>query len=242
MPESPVVRRSDVFDSCAGYLERPRVGQEVGAKLNQGDDQTKDTGDDSPLWSRNADGTSGLRMKRPATKEPLLSGQYRLGPSLGPSSYGRAFIAEHVPTGRLVSVHFLPRDATSERVLSRDLPLAVAKCAQLSHPNVVAVEAYGRADQEGLYYVVTAPLDGESLAEYLRKTGPLPVKQALARMRQIGRALRAAHKLGIVHGDIRPANVRIVQTPQGELARVVGFGKVALLSRESHGHEPTSEV
>jgi serine/threonine protein kinase len=224
----------------------------VGAKLNQEDEQTA-SGEESPLWSRTADGTSGVRMKRPpsaraseearrASKEPLLSGQYRLGASLGPSSYGRAFIAEHVPTGRLVSVHFLPRDATSERVLSRDLPLAVAKCAQLSHPNVIAVEAYGRADQEGLYYVVTAPLDGESLADYLHKTGPLPVKQALALMRQIGRALRAAHKLGIVHGDLRPANVRIVQTPQGELARVVGFGKVALLSRESHGHEPTSEV
>jgi serine/threonine protein kinase len=211
----------------------------AGAKLNQ-DDQGS-TGEESPLWSRVADGSSGLRMRKSsASKEPLLSGMYRLGAPIGTSSYGRAFAAEQLPLGKRVAVHFLPRDATSERVLSRDLPLAVAKCAQLSHPNIVAVEGYGRADQEGLYYVVTAPLEGESLADLLHRTGPLPVKQALSLMRQIGRALRAAHQHGIVHGDIRPANVRIIQTPSGELARVVGFGKVALLSRDSH--EPTSEV
>src|SRR4029078_4246316 len=99
-----------------------------------------------------------------------------------------------------------------------------------SHPNVVGVEAYGRSDdQDGLYYVVTAPLEGESLPAYLHKTGPLPVKQALSLMRQIGRALRAAHKLGIVHGDIRPANVRLVESPEGELAQPGGRGKGSLL-------------
>jgi serine/threonine protein kinase len=224
----------------------------VGAKLNK-DDQAGN-GEQSPLWSRTADGSSGLRLRKspPATgKEQLLSGMYRLGQSIGNSSYGRAVAAVQMPLGKPVAVHFLPRDATSERVLSRDLPLAVAKCAQLSHPNIVAVEAYGRADQDGLYYVVTAPLEGESLADYLHKTGPLPVKQALSLMRQIGRALRAAHQHGIVHGDIRPANVRIIQTPSGELARVVGFGKVALLARDSQAplgrpvapfDEPTSEI
>jgi serine/threonine protein kinase len=213
----------------------------AGAKLNQGDDQD-DRGEQSPLWSRVADGSSGVRLKKPegAQKAQLLSGQFKLGLALGPSSYGRAFMAEQMPQGRKVTVHFLPRDATSERVLSRELPLAVAKCAQLSHPNVVAVEAYGRSDsQEGLYYVVTAPVEGISLADYLDAAGPLPVEQALSLMRQIGRALRAAHKLGIVHGDIRPANVRIVQTPQGELARVIGFGKSVLFSRDS---EPSSEI
>jgi serine/threonine protein kinase len=212
----------------------------AGVKRNDEEDLASSAQDD-PLWSRVADGSSGVRLKRPDTQQQrgLLSGQYRLLEPIGASSYGRAFVAEHVPQKRRVAVHFLPRDANSERVLSRALPLAVAKCAQLSHPNVVGVEAYGRSEQEGLYYVVTAPLEGVSLADYLRDSGPLSVKDALGLMRQIGRALRAAHKLGIVHGDIRPANVRIVDTPSGPLAKVVGFGKAVLLSRES---EPTSEV
>jgi serine/threonine protein kinase len=214
----------------------------AGAKGNPGEELEAGGESESPLWSPVADGSSGVRLKRPLDprRAQLLSGQYKLLSPLGPSPYGRAFMAEHVPHGRKVAVHFLPRDATSERVLSRDLPLAVAKCAQLSHPNVVSVEACGRAEgPEAVYYVVTAPLEGVSLADLLHSTGPLPIERALNLMRQIGRALRAAHKLGVVHGDLRPSNVRVVQTPQGELAKVVGFGKAVLMQRTG---EPTSEI
>lgn len=222
---------------------RLRKGVEVaGAKANQGEEHEEGGEAESPLWAPVADGTSGVRLKRPVDprRAALLNGQYRLLSPLGLSPYGRAFMAEHVPHGRRVAVHFLPRDATTERVLSRDLPLAVAKCAQISHPNVVSIEACGRAEgPEALYYVVTAPLEGVSLADVLHTAGPMPVERALNLMRQIGRALRAAHKAGVVHGDIRPSNVRVVQTPTGELAKVVGFGKAVLMQR---GGDPASEI
>lgn len=195
------------------------------------------------LWPEAADRTSGLRPRRRASAEDALDGHYRLLGPIGDSAYGRAFRAEHVTLGREVTVHFIPEGTVSERVLSRELPLAVAKCAQLSHPNVVSLHAYGRAeDARGMYYVVTDLLEGVSLDEYLHTRGPLPERQALGLIRQIGRALRAAHKLSILHGDLRPANVQVIEIEERAVLKVVGFGKLPLLVRADESASPIRDV
>ena len=201
--------------------------------------------DDSPLWPSAADGSSGLRGKNgteddaPRDKpEPLsrsrtreLSGSgaspYKLLGPTGSTAYGRVFRALHIAQDREVALHFFTLDDDSEGTLARALPLAVAKCAQLSHPNVIALEEHGRDERNGTYYLVTEPLQGVSLADHLADLGSLPLSRALSITLQIGRALRAAHKLGIVHGALTPANVRVIATDepgQTELVRVVGFG------------------
>ncbi len=193
------------------------------------------------LWPEEADRTSGLRLRpRPERDDDTVGGHYRLIAPIGDTAYGRAFRAEHLRNGREVAVHFFTEGVVPERVLSRELPLAVAKCAQLSHPNVVSLHAYGRTDgAQGVYYVVTDMLEGVSLSQYLRERGPLSPTSALALVRQIGRALRAAHKLGVFHGDLRPANVRVVEVDQRAVLKVVGFGKLPLLCG---GDEPASHV
>ena len=208
--------------------------------------------DDSPLWPSAADGSSGLRGK--AEREPQLDGRseaeragspYKLLGPMGSTAYGRVFRALHIAQQREVALHFFTLDDDSEGTLARALPLAVAKCAQLSHPNVIALEEHGRDERNGTYYLVTEPLDGVSLADHLADLGSLPLARALSITLQIGRALRAAHKLGIVHGALTPANVRVSsveahpRTPEPgvdsaasddagqdvvELVRVVGFG------------------
>ncbi len=183
------------------------------------------------LWPDIADRSSGVRAKKRADLDPseLVSGLYRLLGPLGESSYGRAIRAEHAGTHREVALHMIPDGMVSERVLARELPLAVAKCAQLTHPNVVTLQAFGRVDGDsGPFYVVTDALEGVCLADYLHEQGEISLDAALALARQIGRALRAAHKLGIVHGDLRPANVRVMSTDDGLHVRVTGFGRLPL--------------
>ncbi len=197
----------------------------------------------SALWPEAADRTSGLRPRRRASAEDALDGQYRLLGPLGDSAYGRVFRAEHLTLRREVAVHFIPEGTVPERVLSRELPLAVAKCAQLSHPNVVSLHAYGRTDApESMYYVVTDLLEGVSLEDYLRARGPLTERQALGLVRQIGRALRAAHKLSIFHGDLRPANVQVIEIEERAVLKVVGFGKLPLLVRGDEAASPARAV
>ena len=205
--------------------------------------------DDSPLWPSAADGSSGLRGKdgsdsdagsAPARDKvaPLsqartrelggsVASPYKLLGPVGSTAYGRVFRALHLAQDREVALHFFTLDDDSEGTLARALPLAVAKCAQLSHPNVIALEEHGRDERNGTYYLVTEPLEGVSLADHLADLGSLPLSRALSITLQIGRALRAAHKLGIVHGALTPANVRVIPTDepgQTELVRVVGFG------------------
>jgi len=195
------------------------------------------------LWPDVADRTSGVRARKSAIgvdPSELVGGQYRLLGPIGESCYGRAIRAEHVSSGREVALHMIADGTVSERVLARELPLAIAKCALLSHPNVVTLHGFGRADGDvGAFYVVTDALEGISLADYLHTQGEISLENALSLGRQIGRALRAAHKLNIVHGDLRPANVRVSVTDDGLHVRVMGFGKIPMSRSED---EPTTGV
>jgi serine/threonine protein kinase len=187
----------------------------------------------STLWPSAGDSSSGLRDKRTVVGTPK-DGVPRVGPfellsPIGSTAYGRAFRARRQQ--REVALHFLNLDDDGEGTLASALPLAVARCAQLSHPNVIAVEQQGRSEEDGAYYLVTEVLDGVSLAAALDDADGFPLTRALQVALQIGRALRAAHKLGIVHGALSPANVRLSPTQGGELVRVVGFDCAALSPR-----------
>jgi serine/threonine-protein kinase len=209
---------------------------------------------DSPLWPSASDGSSGLRDKRAVTSEQEARAEgprttsaheaqaertpigqdtapYQLLTPIGSTAYGRAFRARHTVQQREVALHFLTLEDDGEGTLARALPLAVAKCAQLSHPNVIALEEHGRTVGDDSAYLVTEPLEGVSLEAQLHDSGVLSLSRALTITLQIGRALRAAHKLGIVHGALTPANVRLLRKEGGELVRVVGFGCTMLSPR-----------
>lgn len=166
------------------------------------------------------------RGEKAASTEPhsILTAPYSLLSPMGTTAYGMAFRARHVAQGREVALHFLAREDDADGAFSRALPVAVAKCAQLSHNNVIALLEHGRDEVRGRFYLVTEPLEGASLAAELDDRGTLALARALTIAQQIGRALRAAHKLGIVHGALTPENVRLVSSEPGEVARVVGFG------------------
>jgi serine/threonine-protein kinase len=195
------------------------------------DDKADPTG--SSLWPSAGESSSGLRDKRVVAGTPT-EGVPRIGPfqllsPIGSTAYGRAFRARR--QDREVALHFLNLDDDSDGSIAGALPLAVARCAQLSHPNVIALEEHGRSEDDGAYYLVTEPLTGVSLATALDDDDAFTLSRALQVALQIGRALRAAHKLGIVHGALAPANVRLSHVHGGELARVVGFDCAALSPR-----------
>ena len=184
----------------------------------------------SPLWPAAADGRSGMRGKPSAEDSSDAGGPlpYRLLSPMGATAYGRAYRALHAVQNREVAVHYLALAEETDAAHAAELPLLVAKCAQLSHYNVIALEEHGRDRSTGAHFVVTEPLEGASLATVLEDLHTLPLPRVLAITLQMGRALRAAHKLGIAHGALAPVNVRLVASEQGERVRVVGFGALML--------------
>src|SRR5215212_6143120 len=92
--------------------------------------------------------------------------------------------------------------------------------ASLSHPNIVSVYDRGKTG-DGSYYIVMEHVPGGNLKERILEEGPLPPDEAAAIALQVARALRAAHKGGVVHRDVKPQNVLL--TESGE-AKVADFG------------------
>ena len=151
-------------------------------------------------------------------------GGYRILEQLGRGGTSVVYLAEHVRLGRqaalkLLSPGFGEADFT-ERFL-RESRLA----ASLDHPSIVPV--YDAGEDEGLLYIAMAYVDGTDLKTLIASEGPLPLRRALAIAGQIASALDAAHERGLVHRDVKPANILLGRDDRAYLS---DFGAVKELA------------
>ena len=132
---------------------------------------------------------------------------YELGDVVGRGGMGVVYRARHVTLGRIAALKLLvPALAQDESFRDRFLRESQI-AAQLDHPNVVTIYDAGEAD--GVLYIAMRYVDGVDLAELLRREGALPPPRALRILGQVADALDAAHALGLVHRDVKPANVLV---------------------------------
>jgi serine/threonine protein kinase len=108
--------------------------------------------------------------------------------------------------------------------------------ARLRHPHVASVLYYG-VRKDGQCFYAMELVDGETLAERVRRQGPLSVKEALEAIAQVASALQAAEKFGLVHRDLKPANIMLVNGP-GINVKVIDFGLAKVMSDQ----EPTDRI
>lgn len=193
------------------------------------------------LWERGNSGVRSRAIPAGAAPEELIGERYRIMAPLGMGALGRVYRARQVQQGRDVALKILNAELVSDPAVRARFQLEVATCAQLSHPNIANVLDYGVTDgQPGLHYIVSELATGETLDEFLNRRGPLPPMRALRIARQVGRALREAHKEGVVHRDLKPSNIMIQTLPDGETVKVLDFG-LALVRRDD-GAEASSLV
>jgi len=110
------------------------------------------------------------------------------------------------------------------------------RAARVQHPNAVRVHDTG-ALKDGTPWLVMELIDGPTVEEVLAKSGALTVARAVALMVPVLEALAAAHDEGVIHRDVKPANVMLHQAPSGEVVKVLDFG-VAKLVDVSGGETP----
>jgi len=138
-----------------------------------------------------------------------LLGPYEIGPPLGAGGMGEVYRAKDTRLGRTVAVKVLPADVAHSPDVRQRFEREARAISALSHPHICVLHDLGQ--QDGTLYLVMEYLEGETLADRLKK-GALPLEQALRYGIEIAEALDRAHRQGIVHRDLKPGNVMITKS------------------------------
>jgi len=153
-------------------------------------------------------------------------GNYRILSRIGAGGMGEVYLAEHRTLGRKAALKFLPLHlAADDELRSRFLREAQA-AARLDHPNIITVYEVG--DLEGRPHIAMQYVEGETLA-WLSRNETLTIEQAAHLTTQVCNGLSAAHQAGIVHRDIKSANIIV---DKDHRPRILDFGLAAVQGSE----------
>lgn len=160
--------------------------------------------------------------------ESLAFGKYIIQEKLGAGGMGQVYKAYHPEAAKLVAIKvILPQgklDAESIKRFERE----VKASEKLVHPNIIAVLDSGRIDDQ--LFMVMELIEGKDLFELINEKGKLPVNEAVAYIIQAARALEYAHANGVIHRDVKPAN--LIVDSQG-LLKIVDMGLAKINAGEN---------
>ena len=157
--------------------------------------------------------------------QPLVGNRYQLISQLNEGGMGTLYLVEDTRLKRRLALKKSKTGRICENEWKR-LELEARAAAQLSHPNIVTVLDLG-LDQDGQPYFVMELLNGQSLSQIL-KNKKLPVEDVLDIFEQIAAGLGEAHSRGIVHRDIKPGNIMLIDNAGKTLVKIVDFGLAKL--------------
>jgi serine/threonine protein kinase/tetratricopeptide (TPR) repeat protein len=163
-----------------------------------------------------------------------LTGRYTIERKLGEGGMATVYLAEDVKHGRRVALKVLRPELAATLGPDRFLR-EVRVTANLRHPHVLPLFDSGEAD--GFLYYVMPYVEGESLRERLTREGDLPIADAVRILSEVVDALAEAHRMGVVHRDIKPDNVML----SGRHAAVTDFG-VAKAVSDATGTAATTTI
>ena len=158
-------------------------------------------------------------------------GEYDIEAKIGEGAMGTVYRAVHPAIGKRVAIKVMTPKLFDEPESVKRFVAEARAVAAIRHPGIVDIFGFGRLP-DGRTYLVMEWLDGSTLGDRLQK-GPLPFEEACDFLRQIARALEAAHGKGIVHRDLKPDNVFIHhiedEKPQ---CKLLDFGLAKVTNKE----------
>src|SRR5262245_2747998 len=151
-------------------------------------------------------------------------GPYEVTSPLGEGGMGIVFRARDTKLQRDVALKLLPDHLATDPDRLTRFQREAQLLASLNHPNIAQI--YGLEETSGAGCIVMELVEGETIGQRLKR-GPIPVDEALRIIRQVADALEAAHDRGIIHSDLKPANIKL--SPDGKV-KVLDFGLAKALS------------
>jgi serine/threonine protein kinase len=137
--------------------------------------------------------------------ETLAAGRYRVERTLGKGGMAAVYLAHDAELERPVAIKVLAEHLASDEAFRERFLREARMAAKLSHPNVVHV--YDQGDEDGIPFIVMEYVEGTTLGDELRRSGPFPPARVVDLALQICGGLEHAHASGLVHRDIKPGNL-----------------------------------
>src|SRR5579872_6416417 len=153
----------------------------------------------------------------------IIRGKYRLLAKVGQGGMGSVYKALHLAFDELRALKVIAPELINDELFVKRFKHEAVITRRLQHPNAVRVDDIDEAE-DGRPFIVMEFIEGRSLKKLIREEGPLPVGRVCDIIKQAANALEAAHKLGMVHRDIKPDNISLVDAPEGEMVKVLDFG------------------
>ena len=161
-------------------------------------------------------------------------GGYRIEAVAGRGGMGVVYRAVQLDLGRPVALKLIAADRAADPDFRERFQRESRMAAAIDHPNVVPV--HGAGEEDGQLYLVMRYVRGTDLHALIKREGPLAPERAAAIVAQVGSALDAAHAAGLVHRDVKPANVLLGGSGRQEHAYLSDFGLTRLLASETPPH------
>lgn len=152
-------------------------------------------------------------------KGQKISDRYQIIKSIGEGGMANVYLAYDTILDRNVAVKVLRGDLSNDEKFVRRFQREALAASSLSHPNIV--EVYDVGEDNGEYYIVMEYIEGKHLKNLLKKRGKLTLSEAVDIMLQITDGMAAAHDSYIIHRDIKPQNIMILENG---LVKITDFG------------------
>jgi serine/threonine protein kinase len=144
-------------------------------------------------------------------RPPLRAlGEYDLLERLGTGGMGEVYRARHRRLGKLVAVKVIRESRLASPAALARFRREMEAVGQLDHPHLV--EAHDAGEEDGIVYLVLKLIDGVDLQRLVKERGPLPVAEACELVRQAALGLQHLHERGLVHRDVKPANLMLASS------------------------------
>jgi serine/threonine protein kinase len=176
------------------------------------------------------DSSRGKSQPAPVSRDrppsgSILGGKYRLEKKIAEGGMGSVWLGVHLSLGINVAIKFMAKDL-AEMPDYASFEREARAAAQLRNPHAVRIYDHGIA-HDGLPYLVMEYLAGESLSAWVERVGPLSSGALASLVAQIAAALTEAHERGLVHRDVKPDNILMLEDPDepdGFAAKLIDFG------------------
>jgi len=169
-----------------------------------------------------------------------LGDRYAIEKPLGRGGMGAVYLARDLQLDRNVAIKVLPPEFAAQIDLRERFLRETRMAASFSHPNIVPV--FSVEDRDGLLAFAMGYVEGESLAERVKRAGPLSVKELVRLLQDVGYALAYAHGRGVVHRDIKPDNIMLERATGRALLMDFGISRTIAAPTMTQGLTRVGEV